>query len=198
MSPGWCHLHISLLFNDDDDDDDDDDDVVFPLSIQDDVTKPPTPSQVLLIAVGWELLIHSFQLEPRNTWELWIPCHQSFLYWVVGDLWTGLMKEKHDQRRGIWMFAQHMWELETDVTLRVLVKYGMKDRMGNLLFAHLLCSSVVPRWEWWWWWWVLNSTLLRNSQAAGPLESSTKTCSGGTTRASLMTPLSLSASWANF
>ena len=40
-------------------------------------------------------------------------------------------------------------EPETHVMLRVLVKYGLKDSMGNLLFAHLLSSSVVPMWEWW-------------------------------------------------
>ena len=53
------------------------------------------------------------------------------------------------------MFAQCSRVRETHVMLRVLVKYGLKDPMGDLLFAHLLCTSVVPTWEWWW---VLNTS----------------------------------------
>ena len=80
----WCLLPIPLLINDY---------VVHLISADSGwCHQPPQPQpQIqpnLCIADSSGARMYYILLRWSYTWEVWIPCDQSVLHWIVGDLWT--------------------------------------------------------------------------------------------------------------
>ena len=140
----------------------------------------PMPRQILLITLGWIFFKFSQTINFMNLGPPWPICSGSLVIFERRSWKRNTIKEEELECLPTCESSR-----ETHAMLRVLVKYDLKEQMGNLLFALCKCVPPVQTWECW----VLNASFnVFWETHSVPLKSRTKTCSSSTRLVSLMTP----------
>ena len=111
----------------------------FSILIQNDVMSPasPMPRQILLITLGWIFFKFSQTINFMNLGPPWPICSGSLVIFERHSWKRNTIKEEELECLPTCESSR-----ETHAMLRVLVKYDLKEQMGNLLFA--LCKCVPP------------------------------------------------------